>query len=192
MFPCSLRSRSRVNLRVLRPLSRGPQGQPPPLRTSHGHPGDQGILQTSRGQLPHVWCTVPHSLATCFSIPRSCCIACRRPVSSALPGLALRIPRSRSPVPVHGLASAPVFPSSTVPVPHPVPISHLATCDPFVLSHLTLFLLGTVLGAAPFFSLTYPGIAALGIFLWRPFFLVRRPHPVFLPNRAARNPLTRP
>ena len=52
-FPRSPRSCSRVNLRVLRPLTPGPQRQPSPLQTPHGHPGVQGIFLTSRGQVFH-------------------------------------------------------------------------------------------------------------------------------------------
>ena len=63
-FPRSPRSRSRVNLPVIRPLTRGPQGQPSPLRTPHGRPGVQGIFSTSRGQAPHGWPIVHHSMAT--------------------------------------------------------------------------------------------------------------------------------
>ena len=74
-FPRSPWSRSRVNLRVLRPLTRGSQGQPSPLRTPHGRPGVQGIFPTSRGQVPHGWPMVHHSMATGFPIPRGCCLA---------------------------------------------------------------------------------------------------------------------
>ena len=74
-FPRSPRSRSRVNLRVLRPLTRGPQGQPSPLQTPHGRPGVQGIFPTSRGQAPHGWHMVHHSMATGFRIPQGCCLA---------------------------------------------------------------------------------------------------------------------
>ena len=74
-FPRSPWSRSRVNLRVLRPLTRGSQGQPSPLRTPHGRPGVQGIFPTSRGQAPHGRPTVHHSMATGFPIPWSCCLA---------------------------------------------------------------------------------------------------------------------
>ena len=64
---------SRVNPRVLRPLTQGPQGQPSPLRRPHGRPGVQGIFLTSRGQAPHDWPMVHHSIATAFPIPRGCC-----------------------------------------------------------------------------------------------------------------------
>ena len=80
-FPRSPRSCSRVNLRVLRPLTRGPQRQPSPLRTRHGRPGVQGIFPTSRGQAPHGWPMVYHSMATGFPIPRGCCLA----LSASLP-----------------------------------------------------------------------------------------------------------
>ena len=35
----------------------------------------QGILPTSRGQVPHGWPMVHHSMATGFPIPRGCCLA---------------------------------------------------------------------------------------------------------------------
>ena len=72
-FPRSPRLRSRVKLRVLRPLTRGPQGQPSPLWTPNGRPGVQGIFPTSRGQAPHDWPMVHHSMATGFPIPGGCC-----------------------------------------------------------------------------------------------------------------------
>ena len=92
-FPRSLRSRSRVNPCVLRPLTRGPQGQPSPLRTPHGRPGVQGIFPASRGQAPDGWPMVHHSMATGFPIPRGCCWA----LSVSLP-----IPCSPLPLPVSG------------------------------------------------------------------------------------------
>ena len=86
-FPRSPRSRSRVNLHVLRPLTRGPQGQPSPLRTPHGCPGVQGIFLTSPGQGPHGWSMVHHSMATGSPIRRGCCS-----VFSAAPPTPLRSP----------------------------------------------------------------------------------------------------
>ena len=74
-IPPSPRSRSRVNPRVLRPLTRGTHRQPSPLRTPLGRPGFQGIFPTSRGQAPHGWPMVHHSMATGFPIPRGCCWA---------------------------------------------------------------------------------------------------------------------
>ena len=95
-FPCSPRSRSRLNLRVLRPLTRGPQGQRSLLRTPHGRPGVQGIFPTFRGQAPHGWPMVHHSMATGSPIPRGCCS-----VFSAAPPTLLRSPAtSLSPVPL--------------------------------------------------------------------------------------------
>ena len=94
-FPRFPRSRSRVNLRVLRPLTRGPQGQFPPLRTLHGRPGVQGIFPTSRCQAPQVRPMVNHSMVTGSPIPRGCCS-----VFSAAPPTPLRSPAmSLSPVP---------------------------------------------------------------------------------------------
>ena len=70
-FPRSRRFRSRVNPRVLRPLTRGPRGQRSPLRTPHGRPGFQAIFPTSRGEAPHRLPMVHNSMATCFPIPRA-------------------------------------------------------------------------------------------------------------------------
>ena len=100
------RCRSRVNPRVFRPLSRGPQGQPSPLRTPHIRPGVQGLFTTSRRQAPHGWPMIHHSMATGFPIPRGCCS-----VFSASPRLLVRIPAtSLSPLPGlvthHGLSPA--------------------------------------------------------------------------------------
>ena len=123
--PSSPRSRSRVNLRVLRPLTRGPQGQPSAPRTPHSRPGAQGILPTSRGQAPHGWLMVHHSMATGFPIPRGCCLA----LSASLPIPCLvplrHIPSpAQSPHPVafrsHGAVLWPV----PHPCPSPVPPSH--------------------------------------------------------------------
>ena len=74
-FPRSPWSRSRVNLRVPRPLTQGSRGQDLPLRTPHGRPGVQGIFPTSRGQVPHGWPMVHHSMATGFPTPWGCCLA---------------------------------------------------------------------------------------------------------------------
>ena len=74
-FARSPRSCSRPNLRILGPLAWGPQGQPSPLETPHGRPGVQGIFSTSRGQIPHGWPMVYHSMATGFPIPWGCCLA---------------------------------------------------------------------------------------------------------------------
>ena len=120
-FVRSPRSRSRVNLRVLRPLTRGPQGQPSPLRTLHSRPGVQGIFPTSRGQAPHGWPMVHHSMATGFPIPRGCCLALSashpipcsplpHPVTGPLPvSCGFPIPR--------GCCAAPFHPSSRVYTP---------------------------------------------------------------------------
>ena len=131
-FPRSPRSCSRVNLRVLRPLTRGPQGQPSPLWTPHGCPGVQGILPTSRYQAPHGWPMVHHSMATGSPITRGCCSALsftliHNPAMSRCPFATschptLPIPRvfSRSP----GAVVRPLPPS----LPCPVPFSHPSSC----------------------------------------------------------------
>ena len=54
-------------------LTQAPQGQPSPLQTPHGRPGVQPIFPASRGQAPHGWPMVHHSMATGFPIPRGCC-----------------------------------------------------------------------------------------------------------------------
>ena len=94
-FPRSPRSRSRINAHVLRPLTRGPQGQPSPLRTPNSRPRVQGFLPTSRGQAPHGLPMVHHSMETGFSIPWGFCS-----VFSAFPHPLVRKPAtSLSPVP---------------------------------------------------------------------------------------------
>ena len=120
-FPRSPRSCSRLNLRVLRSLTRGPQGQPPPLRTPHGRPGVQGIFPTSRGQAPHGWPMVHHSMATGIPISRGCCLALS--VSHPIPCSPLPhpvtgpIPASRGlPIP-RGCCAAPFHPPSRVSTP---------------------------------------------------------------------------
>ena len=124
-FPRSPRSRSRVNLRVLRPLTRRPQGQPSPLQTPHGRPGVQGILPTARGQAPHGWPMVHHSMAPGFPIPRGCCLA----LSASLP---IPCPVPLRPIPIPAQSSRPgdfrshgavVWPVPQ-PCPSPVPPSH--------------------------------------------------------------------
>ena len=84
-FQPSPRSRLRVNLHVLRPLTRGPQGQPSHLRTAHRSTGVQGIFSTSCGPPPHRWPMVHHSMATGFSIPRGCCLALWSSIPSHVP-----------------------------------------------------------------------------------------------------------
>ena len=64
-----------ANLRVLRPLTRGPQGQPSALRTPHGCPCVQGSFLTSYGRAPLGWPVVHLSIATGLAIPRCCCLA---------------------------------------------------------------------------------------------------------------------
>ena len=113
-FPRSSRSRSRVNLRVHRPWTRGPQGQSSPLRTPHGCPGVQQIFLTSRGRAPYGWPMVHQSLATGFLIPRGCSLAL-----SVTPLSLLRLVptpamcRSSLPLPVTG----PLAASHGVPFP---------------------------------------------------------------------------
>ena len=103
-FPRSAGSRSRANLCVLSLLTRGPQGQPSPLRTPHGHPGVQVIVLTSRGQVLHVWPMVPHCMATGFPIPQGCCMAptllvlpCSAPIALQRPVFIRPIPSPAQP-----------------------------------------------------------------------------------------------
>ena len=120
-FPRSPRSRSRVNLRVLRPLTRGPRGQPSTPRTPHGRPGVQGIFPTSRGQALHGWPMVHHSMATGFPISQGCCLALS--VSHPIPCSPLPHPVT-GPIPAscgfyipQGCCAAPFHPSSCVYTP---------------------------------------------------------------------------
>ena len=120
-FPRSPRSRSHVNLRVLRSLTRGPQGQLSPLGTPHGRPGVQGIFLTSRSQAPHGWPMVHHSMATGIPISRGCCVALS--VSHLIPCSPLPHPVT-GPIPassgfpfLRGCCAAPFHPSSCVYTP---------------------------------------------------------------------------
>ena len=106
--------RSRVNLRVLRPLTRGPHGQPSPLRTPHGRPGAQGIFPTSRGQAPHGWPMVHDSMAAGFPVPRGCCLALFVALFSLL-YFVRNLALSRSPFP--HLVSDPLPESCGFPIP---------------------------------------------------------------------------
>ena len=150
-FPRSPWSRSRVNLRVLRPLTRGSQGQPSALRTPHGCPGVQGIFPTSRGQVPHGWPMVYHSMATGFPIPWGCCLA----LSVSLP-IPCHIHLCLIPAPACSQRPMDSLPHRAVvrPYPHalprPVPLSphsvfipHRVACNPVARVHWILFHLGT-------------------------------------------------
>ena len=106
---CFYRSRSRVNLRVLRPLTRGPQGQPSPLHILHGRPGVQGSFLTSHGQVLHGGPRAPHSMATGFPFPQGCCLA----LSALFP--LLRFVRT----PAMSLSPSTLPVTGAVPVPHP-------------------------------------------------------------------------
>ena len=97
------------NLRVLRPLTRGSQGQPSPLRTPHGHPGVQGIFPTSRGQVPHGWPMVHLPMATGFPIPWGCCLALWASLPFPCP-----IPRCLIPAPARSQRPMDSLPRQTV------------------------------------------------------------------------------
>ena len=135
-FPRSPRYRSRVNLPVLGPLTRGPQGQPSPVHTHHGRPGFQGIFPTSRGQVPHGWPTVPHSTATGF---HSHGAAARRFLPN-FPCPALFV-TPRCPFPLCHLPSLALSPRLT---PHPLSLPHRATSNPVARAHWILIRPGTV------------------------------------------------
>ena len=120
-FQRSPRSRSPVNLRVLRSLTWGPQGQPSPPRTPQGRPGVQGIFPTARCQAPHGWPMVHHSMATGIPVSRGFCFALL--VSHPIPCSPLPHPIT-SPIPAsHGFSisqgwcAAPFHPSSRVCTP---------------------------------------------------------------------------
>ena len=150
-FPRSPWSRSRVNLRVLRPLTRGSQGQPSPLRTPHRRPGVQGIFPTARGQAPHGWPMVHHSMATGFPIPWGCCLALSASLPFPCPIPLLPHPGT-GPFPAsHGLptpsgrcaalAARPSPPRPLVPSSRVIP--DRVACYPVALAHWGLFLPGT-------------------------------------------------
>ena len=124
-FPRSPSSRSRVNLRVLRPLTRGSQGQPSPLRTPHGRPGFQGIFLTPRGQVPHGWPMVHHSMATGFPIPRGCCLALwvSLPIPCPMPLCLIPAPAPFQ-RPMDSLPRRAVVRPQPQALPRPVPLSH--------------------------------------------------------------------
>ena len=114
-FPRFPRSRSRVNLRVLPPLTWRPQGQPSPLQTPHGCLRIQGNFPTSRGQVHCVGPTVPHSMAAGFPVPGVCCLV-----------LAVLFSASRCICnPMMSLSSLPH--PTPGPVPIPLPSSHVYT-----------------------------------------------------------------
>ena len=213
-FPRSPRSRSRVNLRVLRPLTRGPQAQPLPLRTPHGRPAVQGIFPTSRGQAPHGWPMVHHSMATGLRIPRGCCLALS--VSHPIPCSPLPHPVT-GPLPAscgfpirRGCCAAPFHPSSRVYTPpgrqQPCgagPLDPHPSGDRFVRLALV-----APFPSPPLSTVPRP-VTQLGLFpascvcpvslrqscdpSHTPFLcpVPFSQHPVFLPHRAASNPLAR-
>ena len=142
-FPRSPRSRSRVNLRVLEPLTRGPQGQPSPLRTPHGRPGFQGIFATPRGQAPQGWPMVHHSMATGFPIPQGCCLvlSVSHPIPCPVPLGHIPSPALSKRLAVSISHWAVVRPHS---IPHPVFIPHRAASNPAARAHWILIHPGTV------------------------------------------------
>ena len=69
--------------------------------------GAQGFLPTSRGQAPHGWPMVHHSMATGFPIQRSCCS-----VFSASPRPLFRNPATSPSASPHSVTHLGLFPAS--------------------------------------------------------------------------------
>ena len=152
-FPRTPRSRSRVNLRVLSPLTRGPQGQPSPLRTPHSPPRVQGIFPTLQGQAPHGWPMVHHSMATGFPIPQGCCLvlSVSHPIPCPVPLCHIPSPAPSQRAVVfrsHGADERPVphpyLSPEPHPIPHPVFIPHRGASNPVARAHRILIHSGTV------------------------------------------------
>ena len=191
-FPRSSWSRSRVNLRVLRPLTRGSQGQPSPLRPPHGRPGVQGIFPTSRGQAPHGWPMVHHSMATGFPIPWGCCLALSTSLPFPCPIPLCLVPAPAVPsVPWTPYPVGPLCGPSHTPFPAPSPCPFIPYLYPTG-SPATLWRWPT--GASSFrgpLRAVRTGRTLPGLIPWA----VLRPHcishPVFVPHRAASNPAAR-
>ena len=111
-----------------------------------------GIIPISRGQVPHGWPMVHHSMATGFPIPRGCCLA----LSASLP-FPCPIPLRLIPAPARSKRPMDSLPLWAVvrpyphalrrPVPlslHPVVIPHRVARYPVALAHSGLFHPGTV------------------------------------------------
>ena len=152
-FPRCPSSRSRVNLRVLRPLTRGPQGQPSPLQTPHGRPGVQGILPTSLARLPMVdpWFTTPWRLVS--QSHGAVAWRFRPPIPTHVPFPFAtsrhrpdpRVPWFPAPMgPLCGPCHTPVLAPCPDPIPHPPFIPHRAASSPVARAHWILIHPGTV------------------------------------------------
>ena len=152
-FPRSPRSRSRVNLRVLRPLTWGPQGQPSPLRTPHGRPEVQGIFHLPLARLPMVgpWFTTPWRLvsqshgavAWHFWPPFPSNVPFPFPPYRHRPHP--RVRRISVPMgPLCGPCHTPVLAPCPHPIPHPAFIPHRAASNPVARAHRILIHPGTV------------------------------------------------
>ena len=208
-FPRFLGSRSRVNLRVLRLFTLGPQVQTSRLRTPHGRPGVQGIFPTFADQVLHCWPMGPHSMATTFSIPRGCCRAPAAARSTLLCSL-----RLATPVPVCLIPSLAEPPQ---PVSHRLLITSLTLClyptgPPATLfadaldSHpsrdrfVPLAQVATIFSPKPAIWLPSPALSwdrpkllayPYPAFPCSPSFSCPVPHPMCIPKRAASNPVAR-
>ena len=141
-FPRSPRSRSHVNLSVLRPLTRGPHSPPSPLWTPHGRPEVQGIFLPSRGQAPHAWLAHGSPLADDW-FPNSTGLLLGAICPPSFPSSQPRnvpFPFATSRHPARPIPRVPCFPvllgllcgpchtlclvPSPFPIPHPVCIPH--------------------------------------------------------------------
>ena len=152
-FPRSPRSRSRVNLRVLRPLTRGPQGQPSPLRTPHGRPGVQGFSRLPVARLPMVGPWFTTSWQPVSQSHGAVAWRFRPPFPSHVPftfATYRHRPNPRFPWffdalgPLCGPCHTPVLAPCPHPTPHPVFIPHRAASNPVARAHRILIHPGTV------------------------------------------------
>ena len=116
-----------MNLPAIWSLTRGPQGQPSPLRTPHGRPRFQNIIRTSHGQSPHGWPLVYLFMATGLPVPCGC-YCC--PLLLSAPCAPVASPHLPSPY-SHTLAP-PVSPlPGPCPMsPHPAPFPSLCDSTP--------------------------------------------------------------
>ena len=176
-----------MNLRVLQPLTRGPHGQPSPLRTPHGRSGARGIFLTSRGQVPRGWPTGSHSMATGFPIPRVCCLV----LSAILPCRAV-FATPRCPFP---LCHIPLLALSPYLSPHPVLIPHRAASNPTARAHWILMHPGAVSYILQGSLLSRPLVFGLFVSCWTLWelgvilvTLLPRPIPVSHPATRAYTP----
>ena len=153
-FPRSPRSRSRVNLRVLEPLTRGPRGNPHPCGHLTAVPVFRAFSRLPVARLPMVgpWFTTPWRLVSHphgavawrfrppipphvpFPFTRSC----HRPNP--------RVPWFPAPMgPLCGPCHTPVLAPCPHHIPHPVFLPYRAASNPVARAHSILIHPGTVL-----------------------------------------------